>query len=73
MSKCNYVRKNCSGWEYGHIEIIDSGTKLEKRKYVAAGHAPSYEEACHQNLMATQGQPKVRPHIEKHNPERTWN
>ena len=73
MSKCKYARKKGDTWEYGHIEIIDSGTKTEKRKYVAKGHAPNYEDACLFNDMATQGQPKVRPHIEKHNPERTWN
>lgn len=73
MRKCKYVRKEGSNWEYGHIEVLDAGTKIEKRKYVPTGTTLSYEEACARNTMALEGQPKVRPHIANHGRDWTWN
>lgn len=55
MTICRYVRKNCDGWEFGSIKVTLDEKKKEVRQYQAAGHAPSYEEACLANTMVVEG------------------
>ena len=51
MKPCTFVRKNCEGWEFGHMQIDDKGAG----KHVVVGKAPTYEEALTQNNMAAKG------------------
>ena len=63
MKDCKFVRKNCVGYEYGHITIHNVGEKNERREYVVEGKAPSYEKALELNTMAKEGMAKVRAHV----------
>lgn len=56
---CNYVRKNTTGYEYGHIQVTAHAEKSEKRTYVPLGEAPSYEAALAMNNMAAKGCPRI--------------
>jgi len=65
MKPCTFVRKNCEGWEFGHMQIDDKGAG----KHVVVGKAPTYEEALTQNNMVQYGQPRkgfrdasIKPH-----------
>ena len=63
MKDCKFVRKNCVGYEYGHIVIHNAGEKNERREYVVEGKAESYEKALEMNAMALQGMAKVKQHV----------
>lgn len=63
MKDCKFVRKNCVGYEYGHIMIHNAGAKNERREYVVEGKALSYEAALELNTMAYEGMPKIRAHV----------
>ncbi len=57
MSNAKYVRKDdkAKGYEYGFIEITDTGSSKEKRNHIKVGTAPTYEEALLLNDMAVSG------------------
>lgn len=58
MAACNFVRKNCSGYEYGVIRLNNSGTKHETRIYEVQGKAATMDEALAANAMVLKGLPK---------------
>ena len=61
MSRCTYIRRVKKQYEYGHMEIKNTGTPKEERIYVPAGLADSADEALARNNMALVGQPKIKP------------
>lgn len=61
MSTCTFVRKNCSGYEFGVIVIEDQNTNKEKRHHHVIGKAPTYEEALLLNNMALRGKDRSKP------------
>jgi hypothetical protein len=69
-SKCNFVRKNCEGWEFGFIQIDNYATPRETRTHVVVGKAPTYEDALAANAMAVRG--KDRVHHFDHNAKPLW-
>lgn len=69
-SNCNFVRKNCEGWEYGFIQVENHALPSEKRTHVVRGKAPTYEEALMANTMAQRG--KDRSHHFDHNLRPLW-
>ena len=69
MSKITYARKQGQVYEFGHIVITDSGTKLEKRTYVPKGTCPTLDQALQMNQMALRGTPRIGRAI---SPAFTW-
>ena len=55
MANCSFVRRAREGYEFGHIEIKESGTKQERREYNIRGIAPTMDEALSANAMAQAG------------------
>lgn len=62
MNHCTFVRKNCSGYEYGHIVVENHATRQEKRHHVVLGKADTYEAALAANDMAQKGLPRASYH-----------
>ena len=59
MKHCTYARKHGHEFEFGHMTIIDSGTKQEKREYIPQGTRPTLDEALAVNQMALKGKPRL--------------
>jgi hypothetical protein len=55
MANCSFVRRARGGYEFGLIEIKESGTKHERREYNIRGTAPTMDEALSANAMAQAG------------------
>lgn len=56
---CKFVRKNGTGYEYGHVQIEEHATLREKRIQVVLGKEPHYEAALLANTMAAKGMPRI--------------
>lgn len=59
MSPCLYTRKVPAGYEYGYCQILNTGTKQEKREHIPKGVKPTMEEALAANQMAAKGLPRI--------------
>lgn len=69
MSKISYARQVGQVYEFGHIEITNSGTKFEKRTHVPQGICPTLDQALQMNQMALRGAPRIGRAI---SPAFTW-
>ena len=59
MKHCTYARKHGNEFEFGHMTIVDSGTKQEKWEYIPLGTRPTLDEALAVNQMALKGKPRL--------------
>ena len=56
---CKFVRKNGTGYEYGHVQIVEHATPHEKRIHVVLGKESHCEAALLANTMAIKGMPRI--------------